>query len=273
MIQTPDQPASLSTQGMSSLEYAEPEMSLPQPIELQALAAEEHRRAMISSYENVYTGVPLEPEKSKMSMDASEIEIGDRFDTKQSDSRLHSGISSSYENLYEKPAEELTDEEGECMSDSSSIAVASSVIDVRSSFASSITSHTVNSFSSPVYITVESGLDKLACSSETLGGAAGNLSSSRVKVDLGERSASCDTGDLLSEGPKPMTRPVSSPDVTHPVDAGIPHVVDKGRQCYMAFVSFSICLRSQLKHQCHYYTILSLYCVLFSPLVSFADCI
>lgn len=246
MIQTPDQPASLSTQGMSSLEYAEPETQPPQPVELQALKAEQTKKAMLSSYENVYTGVELEPEKNRMSMDASEIDIGDRFDTKQSESKLHSGLSSSYEKLYERSGD-LSDEEGECKSESTSLAVASSVvIDVRSSLASSVlTSHSVTSNSSPVYITVESGLDKLAYNSDSpVGGPSGlygmwGSHSSRVKVDLGERSASWDTDDFLSEGPTPMTRPVSSPDVSKPVDAGISIDLDKGRACYVAFVRFA----------------------------------
>lgn len=251
MIQTPDQPASLSTQGMSSLEpEAEPESEseaqLPKPLELQELVAEQRRKAMVSSYENVYTGVELEPEKNRMSLDASEIDIGDRFDTKQSESKLHSGISSSYENIYDRP-EEVSDDEGECKSESTTLAAASSaVIDARSSLASSVlTSNTVTSNSSPVYITVESGLDKLACSSESpVGGPSGLYGiggsySSRVKIDFGERSASWDTDDLLSEGPKPITRPLSSPDVSKPVDSGIPIDLDKGRECHVAFVSFA----------------------------------
>lgn len=267
MIPTPDQPASLNTQGLSSLEFSEnegpgqnteTEAPLPQPIELQSLHAEEHKKAMTSSYENVYTGVPLEPEVNRMSVDASEIDIGDRFDTKQSESKLQSGLSSSYEKLYEKAAE-LSEEEGECKSESTPLTAASSaVIDVRSSFASTVLpSHSVTSNSSPVYITVESGLDKLACSGDEpdiglarISGSGGHVGhASRVKVDLSERSASCDTEDHLSEGPKPISRPVSSPDVSFQVDAAI-HLdkCDKGRSYPIAFVSHCFLLFLRIGH-------------------------
>ncbi|WAQ95643.1 hypothetical protein MAR_028333 [Mya arenaria] len=184
---------------------------------------------MVSSYENVYTGVPLEPTVNRMSMDVSEMDIGDKFDTKQSDNKLAAGLSSSYEKLYEKAAGDDEDAEGECKSESALMSSASAVVDVRSSIASVVhTSQPVTTnHSSPIYITVESGLDKLACSSSeidsqqyadlSLSPHAGH--SSRVRGDLVERSASCDSAELLDEGYRNMVRPVSSPDVTfRPVD-------------------------------------------------------
>ncbi|XP_052770358.1 ankyrin-2-like isoform X10 [Mya arenaria] len=91
----------------------EREIPPPQPMELEVLAAEERKRKMVSSYENVYTGVPLEPTVNRMSMDVSEMDIGDKFDTKQSDNKLAAGLSSSYEKLYEKAAGDDEDAEDE----------------------------------------------------------------------------------------------------------------------------------------------------------------
>ncbi|XP_061181777.1 ankyrin-2-like [Saccostrea echinata] len=65
-------------------------------------------RNVFSSYENVYDGVPLDPKINRLSLDASEIEIGDRFDTKQMDLHLRSdNRTSSYEQVY---AKESTDQ-------------------------------------------------------------------------------------------------------------------------------------------------------------------
>ncbi|XP_060605993.1 ankyrin-2-like isoform X12 [Ruditapes philippinarum] len=108
IIQTPDQSDNNTVSGFSN-DFPESEIPPPQPMELEVLAAEE-RKKMVSSYENVYTGVPLEPTVNRMSMDASEMDIGDRFDTKQPDSKLHSGLSSSYEKLYDKTEDKSEDE-------------------------------------------------------------------------------------------------------------------------------------------------------------------
>jgi hypothetical protein len=63
---------------------------------------------VFSSYENVYEGVPLDPKINRLSLDASEMEIGDRFDTKQMDVHLQSdNRASSYEQVY---AEEPSDQ-------------------------------------------------------------------------------------------------------------------------------------------------------------------
>ncbi|XP_053392981.1 uncharacterized protein LOC123564339 isoform X44 [Mercenaria mercenaria] len=108
LIQTPDQSENNTVSGFSN-DFPESEIPPPRPMELEVLAAQE-RKKMVSSYENVYTGVPLEPTVNRMSMDASEMDIGDRFDTKQSDSKLQSGLSSSYEKLYEKTEDKSEDE-------------------------------------------------------------------------------------------------------------------------------------------------------------------
>ncbi|XP_069109668.1 uncharacterized protein [Argopecten irradians] len=74
----------------------------PMAMQVQKLASSQNRY-ISSSYENVYDAVPLDPEKNRLSMDASELEIGDRFDTKQSPSHLQSTeLASSYEQLYAK---------------------------------------------------------------------------------------------------------------------------------------------------------------------------
>lgn len=196
-------------------------------MELEILAAEE-RKKMVSSYENVYTGVPLEPTVNRMSMDASEMDIGDRFDTKQPDSKLQSGLSSSYEKLYEK-SEDKSEDEGECKSESTTLSSASAVIDVRSSYASTIhSSHPSTGHSSPVYITVESGLDKLACSTKDATSSYSGFAThgAKGKGDLAERSVSYDSTDTLEETGDSICRPSSTPDVFSRVETGFPIVVE-----------------------------------------------
>jgi hypothetical protein len=56
-------------------------------------------RHVISSYENVYDGVPLDPKINRMSGDASELDIGDRFDTKQTE-QLQTSDRSSFLKLF-----------------------------------------------------------------------------------------------------------------------------------------------------------------------------
>ncbi|XP_062581044.1 ankyrin-2-like isoform X29 [Saccostrea cucullata] len=70
-------------------------------LQVDKLASE--ARNVFSSYENVYDGVPLDPKINRLSLDASEMEIGDRFDTKQMDLHLCSDDrTSSYEQVYAK---------------------------------------------------------------------------------------------------------------------------------------------------------------------------
>lgn len=65
-------------------------------------------RNVFSSYENVYEGVPLDPKINRLSLDASELDVGDRFDTKQMDLHLRTNNrTSSYEQVYAKA---LTDQ-------------------------------------------------------------------------------------------------------------------------------------------------------------------
>jgi len=202
--------------------YEEREIPPPQPMELEVLVAEERKRALVSSYENVYTGVPLEPSVNRMSMDASEMQIGDKFDTKQSDNKLASGLSSSYEKLYEKAADD-DEAEGECKSESS----ASVVVDVRASKAHVDSSSFSSSHNAPVYITVESGLDKLACGSETqtkqeslrMHHSSVSHASYGTKVkDISTRSSSCDGAEGLDDDVDQLMRPKSTPDLSSPVD-------------------------------------------------------
>lgn len=213
ILQTPDQSEGTNnTVSGFSNDLTESEVPPPQPLELESVAAVE-RKKMVSSYENVYTGVPLEPTVNRMSMDASEMDIGDRFDTKQSDSKLESGLSSSYEKLYE-PAEKV-DDEGESHIKSESMSCASAATGVSYNLMSAKhTTHPASVHSDPVYITVESGLDKLACSTKDSGIGA---SSTRIRADIVERSVSCDTTDY-GGGSGEIFRPTSSPDVFSPVD-------------------------------------------------------
>jgi hypothetical protein len=95
---------------------------------------------IISSYENVYDGVPLDPKINRMSGDASELDIGDRFDTKQTEQLQTSDRSSSYEKIYEQEGTEMI---GESHHKTSHLTSASS------------------RHACPIYITVEEGLDKL----------------------------------------------------------------------------------------------------------------
>lgn len=72
---------------------------------------EQHLKQRTSSYENVYDGIPLDPELNRMSLDASEMDVGDRFDTKQQDLHLQqAGKSSSFEDLYQAAREEVEGE-------------------------------------------------------------------------------------------------------------------------------------------------------------------
>lgn len=227
-VQTPDHPDV----------FPESEIPPPQPMELEFLAAQE-RKKIVSSFENVYTGVPLEPTVNRMSMDASEIDIGDRFDSKQPDSKLQSDLSSSYEKLYEKAADK-SEAEGECKSESASttlsstpttLSSASAVNGVCSTYASTIhSSYPATGHSCPVYITVESGLDKLACSTKRSTPSVTEYMghSTRVKGDLAERSVSYDAPDTLEEKRQSIFRPCSSPDVFSPVETGFP-VLGAGR--------------------------------------------
>ena len=156
--------------------------------EEQALTEEDFQR-MMSSYENVYDGVQLTPDVNRLSMNASELDIGDRFDTKQLDMHLQpTGRSSSFEQLYqeeigERPAEEskLAEQsaypikpiEGEfnqqAMTASSSLSSSSLVSKEQSAGGKKLKSKQhkrsvrFRSDHSPVHITVESGLDTLGC--------------------------------------------------------------------------------------------------------------
>ncbi|XP_056019552.1 ankyrin-2-like isoform X15 [Ostrea edulis] len=77
-------------------------------LQLQIDKLSSESRNVFSSYENVYEGVPLDPKINRLSLDASEMEIGDRFDTKQMDVHLQSdNRASSYEQVY---AEEPRDQ-------------------------------------------------------------------------------------------------------------------------------------------------------------------
>ena len=230
-MQTPDQSEG-NTISAFSTDFPEESSTpaAPQTLELETQKSEE-RKKMVSSYEDVYTGVPLEPTVNRMSMDASEIDVGDRFDTKQSDSKLSAvGLSSSYEKLYEK--QDQSDDEGECKSESTTLSSASGFIDVCSiSQPSSIyPTYTNNNHSYPVYITVESGLDKLSNSPDTADTFSEFIGKgSRLKADVVERSMSCDADGGDEERRKHLFRPCSSPDVYSPVDGSTPFIhYDKG---------------------------------------------
>ncbi|VDI37341.1 Hypothetical predicted protein [Mytilus galloprovincialis] len=137
-------------------------------------------RNVFSSYENVYDGVPLDPKINRMSADASELDIGDRFDTKQNEQLQASDRSSSYEKIYEQESREIIGE--------------------------SKTSQLQTSISSrhacPIYITVEEGLDKLS-GEET-----------NIHKDFKERSLSCESQLEIGYQEDLRYRHSSSPDMS-----------------------------------------------------------
>ena len=186
---------------------------------------------MVSSYENVYTGADLDPTINRMSMDASEMDIGDRFDTKQPEIHHQQlGKSSSYEELYEGEKSVEGVAEGEFKSESTS---ASSIASGQSTTVvqSVVSSHYTNGRTCPVYITVESGLDKLACDSLS-GQVFSAYDGQGVKLklhDVVERSMSCETDyldDRTLESKKIRHR--SSPDMYSPTDASTISPFEKG---------------------------------------------
>lgn len=146
-----------------------------------ALTEEDFER-MMSSYENVYDGVQLTPEVSKLAMNASDLDIGDRFDTKQLDLHLQpTGRSSSYEQLYKETGKEIaeTSEQAEQVVYSAEskegelnnvgAATDSLMSDACSKPQSEPTclpakrSVRFETDPSQIHITVESGLDTLGC--------------------------------------------------------------------------------------------------------------
>lgn len=173
-----EQVASLQSQQLTTQEVLSEE---------QALTEEDFQR-MMSSYENVYDGVQLTPDVNRLSMNASELDIGDHFDTKQLDMHLQpTGRSSSFEQLYqEETGERPTDEklaelstypvkpkEGEfnqqtmttssCLSSSSLVSKEQSAGEKGLNEKQHKRSVRFRSDHSPVHITVESGLDTLGC--------------------------------------------------------------------------------------------------------------
>lgn len=134
-------------------------------------------KTIISSYENVYDGVGLDPRINRMSGDASELDIGDRFDTKQAEQLQASERSSSYEQIYDKEAESILGE----------------------STKPSLSSR----HACPIYITVEEGLDKLSSEEPK----------SDIHKDFKERSLSCET-QLEVDHQDLRYRHNSSPDMS-----------------------------------------------------------
>lgn len=162
----------------------------PLPLQMERLTKEEGKR-VISSYENVYEGVELDPQINRLSLDASELDIGDRFDTKQKETHLQTTeLASSYEQLYEngqsaKDVGELSPlTTGAFVQEVSSSSKALSVSNVN------FTSSASKSHACQVYITVEEGLDKLACDQDGSGGDIFSSHHSHVKADFKERSHS-----------------------------------------------------------------------------------
>lgn len=140
-------------------------------------------RHVISSYENVYDGVPLDPKINRMSGDASELDIGDRFDTKQTEQLQASDRSSSYEKIYEQEATEII---GESHQKTFHITSASS------------------RHACPIYITVEEGLDKLS----------GEETKTDFHKEFKERSLSCETQLEVGQPEDLRYRHNSSPDMS-----------------------------------------------------------
>ena len=227
VMQTPDQSEGATNSTFSS-DFGEPDMLPPQSLEIEK-ATKEHKKDMISSYENVYTGVPLDPSVNRMSMDASEMDIGDKFDTKQPETHHQPiGRSSSYEKVYQ-PEQDVSDGEGECKSESTTASSLASGLFTASSVSSSHMSHINNGHTCPVYITVESGLDKLACDSQSNQSfSAYDGQGIKLKLDVVERSMSCETGSLQEEKETKKLRHRSSPDMYSPTDDTFISPFDKG---------------------------------------------
>ncbi|XP_050393549.1 titin isoform X4 [Patella vulgata] len=71
------------------------------------IPSEDIPKPMLSSYERLYEGVPIEPESQPEITAESQMDIGDRFVSGQQDLHLQSlGKSSSYEHLYDKDMKE-----------------------------------------------------------------------------------------------------------------------------------------------------------------------
>ena len=201
----------------------------------------ELKKDMVSSYENVYTGVPLDPTVNRMSMDASEMDIGDKFDTKQPETHhQRMGKSSSYEKLYE-PDQEVSDGEGECKSESTAASSLASGQFTASNVSSVHSSHITNGHTCPVYITVESGLDKLACDSQpNQGFSAYDGQGVKLKLDVVERSMSCETGSLEEEREAKKLRHRSSPDMYSPTESTTISPFDRGTFSTFVLLSFHL---------------------------------
>ena len=237
VIQTPDQSEGATNSTFSS-DFGEPEPLPPQPLEIEK-AKQDDKKDMVSSYENVYTGVPLDPTVNRMSMDASEMDIGDKFDTKQPESHHQPmGRSSSYEKVYQ--AEQgVLEGEGECKSESTTASSLASGPITASSVSSSHMSYVSNAHNCPVYITVESGLDKLACDSNSNQAfSAYDGQGVKLKLDVVERSMSCETGSLQEEMEPKKLRHRSSPDMYSPIDDTLISPFDNGT--YFTFVITSL---------------------------------
>ena len=228
VIQTPDQSEGATNSTFGS-DFGEQESAPPLPLEIEKLTSDLQKKDMVSSYENVYTGADLDPTVNRMSMDASEMDIGDRFDTKQPEIHHQQiGKSSSYEELYEAEKVEV-EGEGEFKSESTS---ASSIASGQSTSVvpSVVSSHYTNGRTCPIYITVESGLDKLACdslSSQVFSAYDGQ--GVKLKLDVVERSMSCETDSLDDRNLEAKKlRHRSSPDMYSPTDASTVSPFEKG---------------------------------------------
>ena len=209
--------------------------SLPsQPVlttELPPISAQMERlikddgKRVVSSYENVYDGVPLDPQVNRLSLDASELEIGDRFDTKQTDLHLQpDDRTSSYEKVYDTQKEPVQLGESNavsCTTASLSSALVNDLV-ISEAFSQSTfmspavisliqTSSPSTSHACPIYVTVEEGLDKLVCDKDHL-----EVVPSMLIRDLGERSLSCETHDPQHESTIESSRPrhTSTPDMS-----------------------------------------------------------
>ena len=194
----------------------------PLNLQLTRLASGQNRD-ITSSYENVYNGVPLDPEKNRLSLDAEELDIGDRFDTKQADIHLQSSaLTSSYEQLYDQDqsnvTQDITSDEGESREKSSdetklkspcATQASSTTHPGRQPFLPDHHGHlsAVSPTTCPVYITVEKDLDKLVDDSD--------IPESSSSREFKERSLSCEVNPNLEPHVDDVRmRHNSSPDMT-----------------------------------------------------------
>lgn len=185
--------------------------------------SQEQQDAMISSYENVYDGVNMEAEEEP----EGDMEVGDKFDTRQPDPHLE-GMekSSSFERLYESAqgAEAADLGQGELCGVDEKVQnpdlkhgkqhSTNTAPDIVSSHCASRFSSHKQILSGPIDITVESGLDLLVDDSCMADSVFYGHDQEQMSCSF-ERSHSCETEGRLAKPDDSRHRHSSTPDSSH----------------------------------------------------------